>query len=106
KWRLIIQDRKTGKTRDVTENFDRSVGSFAWAPDSEFVWFTTEDHGEAPISYVDTLQGRELRELARLHADDLTLGPGNRLFFTARPVMGRSLPTRSAAIGAANRMSI
>jgi dipeptidyl aminopeptidase/acylaminoacyl peptidase len=86
KWRLIIQDRKTGKTRDVTENFDRSVGSFAWAPDSEFVWFTTEDHGEAPISYVDTLQGRELRELARLHADDLTFGPGNRLFFTRMSV--------------------
>jgi dipeptidyl aminopeptidase/acylaminoacyl peptidase len=86
KWRLFVQDRQSGKTRDVTENFDRSVGSFAWAPDSEFVWFTTEDHGEAPISYVDALQGRELRELTRLHADDLTFGPGNRLFFTRMSV--------------------
>jgi dipeptidyl aminopeptidase/acylaminoacyl peptidase len=86
KWRLFVQDRQSGKTRDVTENFDRSVGSFAWAPDSEFVWCTTEDHGEAPISYVDALQGRELRELTRLHADDLTFGPGNRLFFTRMSV--------------------
>ena len=34
KWRLFIQDRQTGKTRDLTEKDDRSVGNFAWAPDS------------------------------------------------------------------------
>ena len=76
KWRLFVQDRQSGKTRDLTEKFDRSVGSFAWAPDSEFIWFSAEDHGEAPISYVDAMQGKEVRELARLHADDLAFGPG------------------------------
>ena len=30
KWRLFVQDRQTGKTRDLTQKFDRSVGSFAW----------------------------------------------------------------------------
>ena len=34
KWRLFVQDRQSGKTRDLTEKFDRSVGSFAWKPDS------------------------------------------------------------------------
>ena len=28
KWRLFVQDRQSGKTRDLTEKFDRSVGSF------------------------------------------------------------------------------
>ena len=82
KWRLLVQDRQSGTIRDRTNKFDRSVGSFAWAPDSEFVWFTAEDHGEAPIYYVDVPKGREFRELARLYADDLTFGCGNRLFFT------------------------
>jgi dipeptidyl aminopeptidase/acylaminoacyl peptidase len=82
KWRLLVQDRQSGKTRDLMEKFDRSVGSFAWASDPEFVWFTAEDRGEAPIWYVDASQSRELREVARLHADDVTFGPGNRLFFT------------------------
>ena len=86
KWRLFMQDRQSGKTRDVTEKFDRSIGSFAWAPDSEFIWFSAEDHGEAPISYVDATQGKELREVARLHADDLAFGAGNRLFFTRMSV--------------------
>src|SRR6266852_6686178 len=31
KWRLLVQDRQSGKTRDLTEKFDRSVGSFTWA---------------------------------------------------------------------------
>src|SRR5438552_3017164 len=31
KWRLLVQDRQSGKTRDLTEKFDRSVGSFAMA---------------------------------------------------------------------------
>ena len=70
----------------MTDKFDRSIGSFAWAPDSELIWFSAEDDGEAPISYVDVLQRNELREVARLHADDLTFGPGNRLFFTRMSV--------------------
>ena len=32
KWRLLVQDRQSGKARDLTEKFDRSVGSFAWKP--------------------------------------------------------------------------
>ena len=27
KWRLFVQDRQSGKTRDLTEKFDRSVGA-------------------------------------------------------------------------------
>ena len=49
KWRLLVQDRQSGKTRDLTEKFDRSLGSFAWAPTSSAICFAAEDHGEAPI---------------------------------------------------------
>ena len=50
KWRLFVQDRQSGKTRDLTEKFDRSVGSFAWSSrfDSDLL-FAAEDHGESPI---------------------------------------------------------
>src|SRR6266568_596695 len=30
KWRLFVQDRQSGETRDLTETFDRSIGSFAF----------------------------------------------------------------------------
>src|SRR5207253_1402922 len=45
KWRLFVQDRQSGKTRDLTEKIDRSVGSFAWHRD--VVYFTFENRGES-----------------------------------------------------------
>ena len=38
KWRLLVQNRESGKTRDLTEKFDRSVGSFAWISDGDSKW--------------------------------------------------------------------
>jgi dipeptidyl aminopeptidase/acylaminoacyl peptidase len=60
KWRLLVQDRQSGKTRDLTEKFDRSVGSFAWrqalkeggAVNEGELWFTFEDAGDAVIAGV------------------------------------------------------
>ena len=49
KWRLIVQDRQSGNTRDLTEKFDRSVGSFTWSADAKVVLFAAEDSGESPI---------------------------------------------------------
>jgi dipeptidyl aminopeptidase/acylaminoacyl peptidase len=50
KWRLLVQDRQSGKTRDLTENFDRSVGSFTWEASSVAIFFAVEDRGEARIA--------------------------------------------------------
>ena len=50
KWRLLVQDRQAGRTRDLTEKFDRSVGSFAWSPSSAAIFFAVEDRGEARIA--------------------------------------------------------
>src|SRR5205823_3678151 len=49
KWRLLEQDRQSGKKRDLTEKFDRSVGSFTCARDSSSIYFTAENAGESPI---------------------------------------------------------
>ncbi len=81
KWRLFIYDRMSGGTRDLTQSFDRSVGSFVWSPDSKNVFFSAEDHGESPI-YRFPLQETQPKEIAKLHADDLTFGANGNLFFT------------------------
>ena len=48
KWRLFVQDRQSGKTRDLTEKFDHSVGSFTWTQ-SNRIFFSFEDRGESPV---------------------------------------------------------
>jgi len=81
KWRLLVQDRQSGKTRDLTEKFDRSLGSFIWGPTANAICFAAEDHGEAPI-YSVALENGQPAEIARLHADDLIFGPNGALYFT------------------------
>ena len=53
KWRLLAQDRQSGKTCDLTEKFDYSVGSFAFdqslrdIPDGigDIIYFVAEERG-------------------------------------------------------------
>jgi dipeptidyl aminopeptidase/acylaminoacyl peptidase len=79
---LIIYQRKLGQSRNATINFDRSVGSLAWMPDSKAIFFSAEDHGESPIWSLP-LDAKEPRQVARLHADDLAFSnDGNTLFFS------------------------
>jgi dipeptidyl aminopeptidase/acylaminoacyl peptidase len=79
---LILYQRKQGQARNATVNFDRSVGSLTWTPDSKGICFTAEDHGEAPI-WVLLMDGKQPKQVARLHADDLVFSKdGNSLFFS------------------------
>jgi dipeptidyl aminopeptidase/acylaminoacyl peptidase len=80
KWRLMLQDRKSGQTRDLTEKFERSVGSVAWRADSQTIFFTAEDHGEDPI-YAFSLTDNRASEVIRLHGDDLAPSK-DAIFFT------------------------
>ncbi len=49
RFRLMLYDRKTGEKKNLTEDFDRWVGSFVWSPDSDRLFFTAEQSGESPI---------------------------------------------------------
>ena len=91
KWRLFVQDRQSGKMRDLTEKFDRSVGSFTWAalamsgdPDPKnapnVIFFTAEDHGQSPI-YGLWLDRSQPTAIYQLHADDLAFARST-IFFT------------------------
>jgi dipeptidyl aminopeptidase/acylaminoacyl peptidase len=83
KWRLMLQDRQSGATRDLTEKFERSVGGMAWRTDSKTIFFTAEDHGESPI-YGFILSDNKASEIIRLHGDDLTPSKDGKLVYFTR----------------------
>jgi len=88
KSRLFVQDRQSEKVRDLTEKFDRSVGSFTWFADvsNGGLFFAAEDHGESPI-YALFLDRDQPTPGPRLHADDLIWqGNTNTLLFTRMSV--------------------
>jgi dipeptidyl aminopeptidase/acylaminoacyl peptidase len=58
---LKLRDLATGETRALTEGWDRSVGSIAWAPDSRKIYVTAEDTQEVPIFAIDLKTGKPTR---------------------------------------------
>jgi dipeptidyl aminopeptidase/acylaminoacyl peptidase len=89
KWRLLVQDRQSGKIRDATEKFDRSVGSFTWRqwddPNMMDLWFVAEDHGESGVYsvYLREVGSAWSRESPPLHADDISfVRATDRVFFS------------------------
>lgn len=92
---LMIYQRELGKTRNATADWDRSVGSIAWSPDSIAIFFTAEDHGESPI-WAMPLEAKQPAEVLRLHADDLAFSKdGKTLFFNRASI---SAPNEIARI--------
>ena len=57
RWRLMVLDRATGKTTNLTEGVDRWVESMTWLPDSERLVFTTEDRGRTGLQMISATGG-------------------------------------------------
>ena len=58
---LMLRNLATGEVRALTEAWDRSVASIAWAPDSKTIYVTAQDTQEEPIFSVDPTSGKVTR---------------------------------------------
>jgi len=104
RFRLMLYDRKTGKSTPMTQALDAWVGTFAWSPDSKRIYFVHESEGEAPVESFSidrpydpniTVDG-DPKETARFnfdvvvrdgYNDDLAVTPdGKTLVFTRMSV--------------------
>jgi dipeptidyl aminopeptidase/acylaminoacyl peptidase len=94
KWRLLVQDRQSGNARDLTEKFDRSVGSFTWKSDSSLIIFAADDCGgstfcaaspEGKLFYPPELfEATSPKNGMPFHYDDLVYCGPNLYFGLAR----------------------
>ncbi len=57
RWRLMVLERATGKTANLTEALDRWVGSIFWSPDSTRIFFTMEDRGRTGLQMIPVTGG-------------------------------------------------
>ena len=58
---LMVRDIASGQVRPLTEGWDRSIASIAWATDSRTIYVTAEDTQENPIWSVDPASGKVAR---------------------------------------------
>jgi dipeptidyl aminopeptidase/acylaminoacyl peptidase len=81
RFRLMLYDRKTGEKKNLTQKFDRWVGTVAWDPDSKLIFFASEQWGSSPFWRVG-LTGKDPDILIHGFFDDVSFGAGGTLFFT------------------------
>ena len=56
RWRVMLYDRKAGKSEDLTQKFDRNAEGLAWSADSKTIYFTAENETLQPV-YALTVHG-------------------------------------------------
>jgi dipeptidyl aminopeptidase/acylaminoacyl peptidase len=83
RFRLMLYDRKTGEKKNLTEYWDRWVGTFTWGPDSKALYFVAEDQGQSPIQRVFVESPNAVWRLVSGYNDDLAMtNDGKTLLFT------------------------
>jgi dipeptidyl aminopeptidase/acylaminoacyl peptidase len=83
RWRVMVYDRKTGETTNLTESFDRHAESVAWSADSKTIYFPAEDAGSTPIFAVPAAGGA-VRKIADGSFGDVRAVAGGRLLVSSR----------------------
>ena len=86
RFRLVVYDRKSGEIKNLTENFDQWVETIAWSPDSKYIYFTSENKGEAPIYRIDVAAANAPVSAAGIRANaiqEITRGVNDELSVTA-----------------------
>jgi len=82
RFRLMLYDRKTGEKKNLTEEFDGWVGTYVWSPDSRMLMFSSEEKGEAPLSYVGGGAGQPARIVGGFNDNPTFSSKDGTLLFT------------------------
>src|SRR5262249_3976322 len=80
--RVMLYDRATGKSRALTESWDRSAGSVVWSPDGKRLFVTAEDIGWQKIFAIDAATGQPGSIVGEHFNDGVAVASGGRLVFT------------------------
>jgi len=84
---LQLRDIASGQTRALTQNWDRSVASIAWAPDGKSLYVTADDTLEAPIFRVDARSGKVTRLTDEGHTGNVRALRNGSLLYTSNSIM-------------------
>lgn len=71
---LMLRNLESGETKKLTDAWDRSVGSIAWAADGKSLYVTAQDTLEHPVFRVDVATGKVEKLKASNEAFDGNIG--------------------------------
>jgi len=63
RWRVMLYDRQSGKSENISEGFDRSANELAWSPDSKTLYFIAENEAQMPVYAIMPRAGAQPRQI-------------------------------------------
>ena len=83
---LQLRDLSTGRTRAITQGWDRSIDSIEWASDGRSLLVTAGDTLEEPVFRVDAATGKVTRLTADGHYGNVRSLPGGFVLATMNSI--------------------
>jgi dipeptidyl aminopeptidase/acylaminoacyl peptidase len=102
---LMLRDLATGRTRPLTQSWDRSVGSIEWTKDGRSLLVTANDTLEEPIFRVDAATGAVTRLTADGTYGNVHALPGGAIIATMNSIAAPDDLYRLDAAGHAVRLT-
>jgi dipeptidyl aminopeptidase/acylaminoacyl peptidase len=87
RFHLVLLNLKSGVKRPLTQNWDRSIASFAWSHDGKSLFATTDHLGQHPLWAIDAATGRAAAITAAGEVEDFSVGP-RKVFYAASSLAG------------------
>ena len=81
RFHLVLLNLQSGAKRPLTQNWDRSIGSFAWAHDGKMLLATTDHLGQHPLWAIDAATGRASAITGDGEVEGFSVGT-KRVYFT------------------------
>jgi dipeptidyl aminopeptidase/acylaminoacyl peptidase len=80
RFHLILLNVKTGARHALTQNWDRSIASFAWSRDGKTVFAATDHLGQHPLWAIDATSGRASAITGSGDVEAFSVGPQKILY--------------------------
>jgi dipeptidyl aminopeptidase/acylaminoacyl peptidase len=103
-FQLKVYDRQTGETRLVTPNFDQWVNSFAWAPDSNTIFFAAPEHAQQPV-FRTTISQPLVEKVANGFNDEPEVTPDGKWLTLSSSTLTRPTEIRRVAASGSHETS-
>ncbi len=82
RFHLVLLNLQSGVKRALTQNWDRSINSFAWSRDGKTLFATAEHLGQRPLWAVDVATGRASAITGAGEVEGFSVGT-TKVFYTA-----------------------
>ena len=82
RFHLVLLNLESGVKRPLTQNWDRSIASFAWSRDGKTLFATTDHLGQRPLWAVDVASGRASAITGSGEVEGFGVGV-SKVFYTA-----------------------